>query len=198
MSNGKPLAEIIADEVMDTIERERRINRDDLIAAVERKLPVRPGTKHVVTVGSKVSRDDLDALLKHGGPDRKTDDELLSDMVCYGSAVAIVEKDEENATHHIARVGGADTFTIARKTDDELRADVFAPYHQLAKEQESKERAAMWKRLKETVDPPLVARSTFPWATPSSRLDPREKYSFDSGQKEQTAVVYRVAKLPED
>lgn len=38
-SKDKPLAEIIADEVMDTIERERRINRDDLIAVVERRLP---------------------------------------------------------------------------------------------------------------------------------------------------------------
>lgn len=135
-SKVKPLAEIIADEVMDTIERERRINRDDLIAAVERRLP---------TSSLKV--------------DRKTSDDLLSDMVCYGSAVAIVEKDEKGA--RAKHVGLDRYYGPIRKTCDEMRAQAYARFHQnlIAQDREAKERAAAWKRVRDADKPAVMLAS---------------------------------------
>ena len=83
--------------------------------------------------------------------------------------MAIVEKDEEGArAKHVGldtisyrwhRTDGTNYTTqvplVARKTDDELRAQVYARFHQnlIAQDREAKERAAAWKRLKEAVYP---------------------------------------------
>lgn len=105
---GKPTSpESIADEIMDTIERERRINRDDLIAAVIRataerptavKVEIKPGEPVVANHDRHVSA--IDAAIAEIV--RKTGKVLLNDEAAYDAGLWQAAKAERLAWRQVS------------------------------------------------------------------------------------------------